>query len=108
MQDNDGSDASVEFAEFDDVTSVGTPEDKDNDDDHAQGGDDMDGASSASSHVGPPPMIDSNRIVNNWADDTDDEEEEIEQLPVGVIPSEDDDLDGVAKHRKDSDMDAVY
>jgi hypothetical protein len=95
-QDNDEPEASVESEEFDDVTPVGTPEDNDNDEDHAQGDDDIDDASSASSHMGPPQMIDStseddddarNRRGNLWADDSDDEDKEIEQLIFGLISS---------------------
>jgi hypothetical protein len=116
IQDNDGTDASVDFVEFDDVTPVGAPDDDEDDNDRAQGDDDVDDASSASSHVGPPAMIDSssededyphNRRGNLWADDADDDKE-IEQLIVGVIPPEDDDLGGFVKHLKEGDMDVVY
>jgi hypothetical protein len=114
-QDNEGSDESKEVEQFDDATPRGSQEDNANENDHAQGDDDMDDASSASSHVGPPPMIDSeddnegpqqDRCVDIYEED--DEDEEIEQLPAGVIPSDDDDLDGFVRHRRQADVEAVY
>jgi hypothetical protein len=118
VQANDGSDESEDFEEFDDATPHRSQEGKAGENAHAQGNDDMDGASSASSHEGPPQMIDSededderlrDRYVDKYAEDTedDDEDEEIELLPRGIIPSDDDDLDGFVRRRKQGDLEAV-
>jgi hypothetical protein len=110
-QDNEGSDESEEVEQFDDATPRASQEDNASENDHAQVTWAM---RRALAHVGPPPMIDSeddndgprrDRCVDICEED--DEDEEIEQLPTGVIPSDDDDLDSFVRHRQHADMGSV-
>jgi hypothetical protein len=81
---------------LDDDTPHGSQEDNASEDAIVQDEREIDDASLHGSPDEPPDMLD------------DDEDEEIESLPVGIIPPDDDNDGGSALHRNHGDLEAVY